>query len=383
MGAAPPPLYDDGVTDPQRQPLIPLPAHAPPPPAPAPTPYGVDTGEAHLLSMLRLLRAEVQDLSAVLEQIRRGEAPMARFTEYIADTREQVRSIIVDIRSTDDCVRRIQNAWEQLETCALIRDPETVQDAQLQIQCINLLQTQCRQIIYWCSYRTIPNRLSSWLRDTQPGFAIPFHTVFEDELPEPEDRQRILNYLALAPNVLKAHGGMVDPDAGLIYRYEPDPWKRLGSLALVAIAMIAATAAIVGANIAVPAPAGEGGARILLIGWIAVLAGTLVHIGVGTAKRARTAGNPVILPVRRFTIMVNAREGFILLRIFMALLGYLAYAYGTGMAEGLPLQSYMFSAFLVGYSLDSVVELFGAGLDQRAAAQGAVFRKRMGLQHSA
>ena len=375
MSAAPPPLHGDGepLPEPRREPFLPLPRLSPP---------GIpdQMHETELLSKLRLLRAEVQDLRAVLDQVRRGEAPIGRFGEYIGVTREQIREIVVEIRSNDDCVRRIHNAWEQMETCALIRNPDTVLDAQLQIQCINLLDTQCRQIIYWCCYRTIPDRLTSWLRDTQPGFAIPFHTVFDDELPEHEDRQRILNYLALAPNVLKPHGGMVDPDAGLVYRYEPDPWKRLWSLALVVLALLAATGAVVGANMAVPAPTGTGGAKLLLIGWIAVLAGTLVHIGVGAAKRARTVGNPVVLPVRRFTILVNAREGFILLRVFMALLGYLAFVYGTGTAEGLPLQSYMFSAFLVGYSLDSVVELFGAGLDQRAAAQDAAFKKRLGLQ---
>ncbi len=332
-----------------------------------------------LLSDLRLLRAEIQDLRAVLAQVHRGEAPLRHFVEYIAITREQVRDIIGRVRTDDDCVRRILNAWEQLESCSLIRRPDEELSPQLQVQCLNLLEGQCRQIAYWCCHRTIPERVIEWLRDTQPGYAIPFHMVFEDELPDHEDRQKILNHLALAPNVLKPYGGLADPENGVVYSYEPELSKRIGSLVRVALALLLATALVLAAGTMVPVEGVGASRQVLLIGWIAVLLGSLVHVGVATAKRASTlGGSPVVLPVRRFLLVVNAREGLILLRTFMAGLGYLGYVFGVGSAGETKLQAFMFSAFLVGYSLDSVVDLLGSSFDQRAVVQSAVLRKQFG-----
>ncbi|HEX2095501.1 MAG TPA: hypothetical protein VHG28_24105 [Longimicrobiaceae bacterium] len=336
--------------------------------APSPTSPEEGSGavppDAPMLQELRLLRTEIQDLRSVLDLVRRGEAPVARFVEYIRRTRKQVRAILSRIHSSDDCVRRIRNAWEQIESCELVRRPGGNLDLQIQIQCLNLLDVLCRQIIYGCSCRTIPARLAEWLEDTRPGYAIPFHALFEDEVPDAEDRQKILNHLALVPNLLKPYGGMADPDAGMIYRYEQVAWKRVLSLGLVVLAVLAATG--VALLLHALAPVDGQGVERLLVGWAAVLGGTVVHVGVGAAKRVRAAGAMVV---------VSAREGFILLRVVMALVGYLAFVYGIGMTAATGVQSYVFNAFLVGYSLDSVMELLGAGLNRRAGLQAAALRR--------
>ena len=42
--------------------------------------------------------------------------------------------------------------------------------------------------------------------------------------------------------------------------------------------------------------------------------------------------------------------------------------------------AFAFNAFLAGYSLDSVVELFGSSMDQRSAAQHANLKQQMGVR---
>jgi hypothetical protein len=361
-----------------------MPAAAPPLSttlAPAPTPA---TMAEAWFRRLRALRAEAQDLRAVLDDVRRGDAPLARYVEYIGKTCADIDELIAGLDDDDDCIRHVRNAWEQMRTCAVMRAPDQVLDPQLQMQLLNLLDGQARRIVYWTSYRTIPNRLMHWLREAQPGYAIPFHAVFEDELPDAEDRQRVLNHLACTPEALKDVGGLVDPESGLVYRYDPSARRRVRSAATLVLVLAALTAVVAFAGPEIVHTGGADGTtavppRSLLLGWAAVLVGTVTHVGVAAAKRMRTVGaNPAVLPVGRMMLLLNAKEGLILLRTGLALLGFFALALATTVPAEAQLGPFLLNAFLVGYSLDSVVELFGAGMDQRAAALQAGLKARLG-----
>jgi hypothetical protein len=72
--------------------------------------------------------------------------------------------------------------------------------------------------------------------------------------------------------------------------------------------------------------------------------------------------------------VVNVKLGIILLRILMALIAFFALVYASGLPGKEELGTFLLNALLVGYSLDSVVDLFGAGMDQRAAAQQATLK---------
>jgi hypothetical protein len=372
---------------------MPLPA-APPPAAPplapplapraapplAAAPAVADAGSDAWLRRVRALRAEVQDLRTVLAEVRAGVAPLERYVEYVGKTCADIDELIAGIGDDDDCIRHVRNAWEQMRSCHVMRTPDQPLDAQLQTQLLNLLDAQARRMAYWCCYRTIPDRLRTWLREAQPGYAIPFHAVFEDELPEAEDRQRILSYLACTPEALKDVGGLVDPDSGLVYRYHPSPRRRLLSVATLAGVLAAFTALVAFAG-PYMAPPGQTGwtSRGLVFGWIAVLVGTVTHVAVALAKRVRAqSANPAVLPVGKLMVLVNAKEGLILLRSGLALLGFFALAFASGVPAADQFGTFLLNAFLVGYSLDSVVELFGSGMDQRAAVLQSGLKARLG-----
>jgi hypothetical protein len=372
--------------------MPPLPSLASPPVGAAPLTPGLFTpvrsrgdesmqdGVREWLRQMRLLRAEAQDLRTVLADVRRGGIPLPRYVDYIRKAYGDMDALVTSIGDEDDCVRHVRNAWEQMRTCVVMREPDQQLEPQLQMQLLNLLDVQARRIIYWTCYRTIPDRLREWLRETQPGYAIPFHAVFEDELPEAEDRQRILNYLACTPEALKDVGGLVDPDNGLVYRYDPSPTRRWWSLAEIGVALVVLTALVVAAGSMVAPPLQPNwNVRTLLIGWLAVLVGVVVHAAVGMAKRLRAqSANPAVLPVGKAMILLNAKEGTILLRSTLALIGFMALAYASTIPEPAHFGSFMLNAFLVGYSLDSVIELFGTGMDQRAAALQSTLKAQLG-----
>ena len=244
---------------------------------------------------------------------------------------------------------------------------------------MNLLDTQCRRIMYWTGYKTVPHRLQWWLDATKPGYAIPFHAVFENELSDAEDRQKVLQFLAWTPTTTP--GGIIDLDSGLVYRYDQRLLRQAVSLVLVVVVLALATSLVYIAGKLPPLNEFALAWTTLFMEWVAVLIGTVVHIGVGTAKRMRAQGeNSAVLPVSKFWIVLNAKEGFILLRIFMALIGFFTLVFTSGMTGGFEIGPFLLNSLLVGYSLDSVVDVFGTSMDQRVDVQHANLKKQLGVE---
>lgn len=120
--------------------------------------------------------------------------------------------------------------------------------------------------------------------------------------------------------------------------------------------------------------------KALYLGWSAVLIGVVVHMAVSTAKQIQAKpAMPVVLPVSKLMIMVNAKLGFIVLRVFLALIGFFTLAFASGIPDAAHQNPFLLNAFLVGYSLDSVIELFGTSMEQRAAGQLAGLKKQLGI----
>ncbi len=353
------------------------PAPAPPPP-PVPAraravPPGIQPDKERN-RRLRELRDEIQDLRVALEHVAKGEATLLEYADYIRGTREDVEELLRDIPGADP-VRHVTNLWEQIGQSTVIKDPTTAFDPQTLMLQLSLLDTLCRKLVFQVGMITIPERVNDWLRMERPGYYLPFHAVFEDELPDLEDRVRVLNYLAWAPNAVES--GLVDAETGLIYRYSPDKRDRRRSFWGVVLALVLATLFIVVVTylpiqdwVLQPSHLGP-----LLIGWFAVIIGIIVHIGVGTAKRAQSReGRPPIIAAGDIFLLIDARFGHILLKMLLAMVGFFGLVFTAGPESVTP-----FSAFLVGYSLDSVVEMFSASLEQRSGDQVLMLKQRLGL----
>jgi hypothetical protein len=62
--------------------------------------------------------------------------------------------------------------------------------------------------------------------------------------------------------------------------------------------------------------------------------------------------------------VIDAQLGQILMKLALGLFGFFGLIFTAGIQ-----QLTIFNAFLVGYSLDSVVELFGSSIEQKGKAQ--------------
>lgn len=339
----------------------------------------------NLLKILRELRVEVQSLQETLAAIRAGEANLDTYKPFIAKTCDDIRVVTTILATVDnpensDGIRLILNTWEQMEASPIIspQPGAPALPAQEQVQNLTLLDAKCKKLTYEIGLVTIPPRLQSWLDKGIPGYYVPFHQVFEDELPEREDRVRVLNFLAWAPSTLK--GGLIDVSSGLIYRYSTDTWRQwlsllgliLGLAASFFLVVASANAFWVGLD---GWPIEREHLPLLIAGWLSVLAGIIVHMLVGLTKRVQSQVSlpPVLAPVR-ILARLNANLGPMLLKIALALVGL----YGLAFANGIDALT-VFSAFLAGYSLDSVVELVGLAADKGSASQIAGLKKGLGV----
>jgi hypothetical protein len=326
------------------------------------------------MDRLRELRAEAQDLHSVLEKVRKGETTIKLNADYIRKTQEDLAKLVSQIQD-GDTIRHLLNVYEQMIQNPLFADPGIELGAQEQLHALSLLEEQIRKIEFHVGILTIPARLNEWLAQARPGYYIPFNAVFEDEVPEAEDRARILSYLVWSPKPIK--GGIVDAANGLIYRYSENPWARLMNIMLIAGALSAFTAIIVGAcYLRVPGwPIQPQYLSSFVVGWGAILIGVITHVGVGTVKRTQSQGSlPPIASLGELPLILDARSGQIILKLLLALIGFFGLAFSSGLENVTPLNS-----FLVGYSLDSVVEIFGTGIEQRVASQAAALKKQLGV----
>jgi hypothetical protein len=135
---------------------------------------------------------------------------------------------------------------------------------------------------------------------------------------------------------------------------------------MILVGLGVATGIVAGAVlINVPIKFNEGDLSKMVVAWAAVLIGMLVHVIVGSAKRAKNQnGMPSVL--MDLVLIIDARFGEILMKLSLGLIGLfgLLIISNTGSsAAGILNQFTPLNAFLVGYSLDSIVELFGTSME--------------------
>src|SRR5215213_6637 len=159
------------------------------------------SNEDALHPSLYALRSEVQNLATILTSIRQGDADLKTYASYIKQTVTDISSIMTNpaLVSDNDAIQNLHNLWQQMQVNPLLIDPAAEVEPQMQLHLLTLLASQIQRIVFIVGTLTIPARVNQWLKEARPGYYIPFHDVFDDELPELEERQKVLNYLAWSP----------------------------------------------------------------------------------------------------------------------------------------------------------------------------------------
>ena len=326
-------------------------------------------------ALARSIRSEVVNLQNVLTSIQAGETSLRDQAAYIQKTVLDIPPYVTSLAVIDggDETRTIENLWEQMQFNPLLQNPTAEFDPQQQASYINRLNANIKQMITIIGNMTIPERINDWLKESRLGYYFSFHEVFEDELADPLDRDRLLKHLKWAPNVLENGLGLVDQQNGLIYRTTKNQKVKNRSRFLLIMTLLATFVLVI--VLAMPSfidqswPLKLGNLPALLLGWAALLVGIVVHIMVSSYKRGNEAGGrPPIVAIGDLSLWLNAKIGQIILRMGLALFAFCGLAFGTGSVT-------ILNAFLVGYSLDSFLEIFSGSLNGEATNLTEQFRK--------
>ena len=338
---------------------------------------------------LREVRAELEDLQNILASIRKGKTILPTYAEYVETTKMNLRDLLATVNASEPpdelvknthTIRHLNNAWEQMQVSPLLNQPRANFDVQQQLHYLDLLEEQLHTFIYQIGIMTIPRQINEWLAITGPGYYIPFHEVFASDLPNPDDRERMLKYIALTPRLTP--GGFVDIENGRIYRYSTNRWRRLLSLAMLLLGLGIATGVVAAACFisAESWPLTPKDLPKMLVAWSAVLIGMGVHVVVGSAKRSKTQnGMPSVL--MDLILIIDARFGEIVMKLILGLVGLFGLVLiSTSRAPQLGFlnqfsamtQVTPLNAFLVGYSLDSILELFGTSLESTSQVKSLI-----------
>lgn len=335
-------------------------------------------------SSLRELRAEVQDLRDLLVRVKEGKATTVENAEYFKKTYKDIQKLIKELSEVNqekrsDTCRRIFNSWEKMQANPLLENPEQKREAQDQLHDLAILDEEAGKIILYVGQITIPHRLNRWIGASRTGYYLPFHLLFEDEIPTLADRTKVLNSIAWAPDAIK--NGLVYPGSGLIYRYETDIKKRCWSFFQVLLTLVVMTALVwevcfIGNQLNISGWLFKPEhAPTFIISWVALLVGVVIHIGVESVKRSQSSGLPPVVAINDWLKHVSARKGDIILKLLIAMFGLFGLIVTSDISKLTTA-----SAFLVGYSLDSFVGLFGTSVEQKAATQVTALKGQLGVK---
>jgi hypothetical protein len=316
---------------------------------------------------IRLSAQVVQEKGALKEPKTREDETRNAFKEFNdifndKDNKGRVEQLFDELHATlranpeqydatGDEVTEIENNWERVcKNLPLADDPIERILNRVQIMVNNL-----DEMILHCGLITIPSRVEDHLKQLRSGQSLDFNEAFQDELPKLEDRIKVLRFLYSHPAAIS---GVVDVEHGLIYCASPKLSRRRLSYVYIAITVLLG--------------AGVGYAYLwlktqsvptwnqylpLLKAYIALMLGSLAHILINGVKQARAESRMSFVAVDDWLMWVHIKETAIMAGVVSLWIGLIGLAYLKPQAGDIPAPE-IGTAFFVGYSIDSFVELF-------------------------
>lgn len=340
--------------------------------------------------LLREVRVEVQEVARILDEHVAGNLDIKSHLHELDSSKKDIDDRISDLKDNYlshippvDYYSEIFNLWQMAEGSTYFhkskRDEFLDKPEQERLREINILKDRLSRLLFLIEYATGKERINNWIKTSRPGYALPFHSIFEDEIKSLEDRQKILKLYSLQPKSIL--GGLLDPVRGVILCYPQRIWDRIIRHAIIVLFFVLSFVVVdqLGAILSAPNNFGSllGIEKInesfLLLCWTMMLIGIVGHVLVTSAKTSNVEFRQFPMPLRDWEYYLAARTTMILYKITLAIFIFLAtFVLLKGKIS-------LLEAFLIGYSFDSVVELIGVSLEKRSAASINVIKGKLGV----
>lgn len=329
--------------------------------------------EERLLCYVRDIRVVAQDILSELEHLKNkslATVDIRESSEVLTKSYNRIDGYLKELRNilsscsqlcdqVGDEITKIESLWERVKLY-LPSDLSCIQPPDL-LDKISKAEPLLKKIVYHCCLITIPSRVNQHLQHLRVGNSLNFHETFEDELPDEKDRIELLKYLRSHPTFV---GGIVDVENGLIYRASPKRWRRWVSILLVIF--FAAVGAVVSWGLILLADIPIDLGRFLKL-YLFVIIGGIAHIGVDALKEIR-AGEETLPALGDVFMWIHVKEASVIAGVITLLCVFL------GMIVWVKDVNVM-TAFLVGYSADSFMDLFLQRFSKAVSARTTTLRK--------
>ena len=362
-----------------------------------PTEEDFDAKYTYLLGIVQEIRAEAKNLWELFcemeSEIRDKQSPddIARIASpykkiYEANRTEIARLIAVSRtiighdrrfnRHMGDEMRKIENYWERFEQFYPgIGDEKS----DVVLHSLQKCRGHLSEIIFLCSYRTIPERLMDHLGNMTIPQAQNFYDLFQDEVCSKEQADSILQSLARSSKILRSDGeddgviGAVDTIQGLVYRVgtTTQQWISVVWILAACIAVWILCLAVLSVYAAFINPAWSVAGPKIVVFFVAMLGGAVFHVAIDILKEARSAiKTRDIQAISDLLLWTHIKMFPIISSIVILGIGFLTIAIVT---PTIGAETY----FVAGYSIDSLGDLYLDRFDSVMTAKTDVLKKEI------
>jgi len=237
-------------------------------------------------------------------------------------------------------------------------------------------------IVYQCSFKSIPERLKQHLLTVSNGQALDFYETFEDEVSSKDQATKILQYIANHPKALYYKSdkpdkpayqlGIADSAKGLVYRIgsNSEKMRSLGKIILWCIAalvgsyivLILYSRSVSSSTLSGVLPLGQ-----IAILFVVMLGGAAAHIAIDMLKESRTAKPEQLLAINDLVLWIHIKEAVMKSGILILFLGFLILMVTVPSINAETM-------FVAGYSVDSLGDLFIARFESVMDTKGKALK---------
>jgi hypothetical protein len=292
-------------------------------------------------------------LKRLAQGLARNRASFERNKKNVTDLLTQLKTIFVAHHALynyfGDEISHVANLWDRtIENWPAETDAENQAAGKLAE-----IEKWLREVIWHCGFVTIPPRINEHLKGLRAGQALNFHKNFIDELPDKEDRDKILKYLKDHPLYIE---GVTDAENGIIYRAARDPRIRRRSfftiltMILSGLILVCLTSYIGDWFNLTGWPVRSNQLQSFVLAYLFVLLGSLLHVVIAAFKQARSGTEQPFTALEDFSLWVHVKEVPIMGGILTIWIGL----FGMVFLGKLPEWQ---TALFVGYGIDSIVDV--------------------------
>jgi hypothetical protein len=342
---------------------------------------------------LRSLFCELEDDIVTYESRRDMAEIVAPYQEIYKNNKDEIDTQISRMKVLvlndpgfnqwmGDDIKIIENKWERFN-CFY---PDFNNDKNdVIIIGIRKCSVYLSDIVYQCSFKSIPERLMQHLKTVANGQALDFYETFKDEVCSEEQAKKIIEFLANHPNSLqcdqKTHKGskgalcgVIDPALGLVYKIGTADQIRMSAIKILFWSIVALIGSYLILNFYKSSAISSMGENTsfgnISALFIVMLGGAAAHIAIGMLKETRSAKPQQRLAIDDLMLWIHIKESSMISGLMILVLGFLIMmvTYPSIKTEVI---------FVAGYSIDSLGDLFIARFETTMNAKGEVLKTSM------